>query len=162
MKKETRLRISSLVKLLSLFIPVILLVSIVFPTYSIFGYPHDILTATDPYLYITITEKPLFIVLSDNYYPNSLKIGYIGLFVVEILSVICSLIFLAMFILGKNKISKILFFVSHCFLTTLCVFAISLFYKNPPILLISLVCLLISTGNLVLHIVFKLRKEKKR
>ena len=157
MKIESRLKLIGIAKLLSLFIPLILLISIVFPTYSIFGYQHSVLSSTDPNLYITITEMPLFIVISDNYYPILLKVGYISLFVVEILSAICCLAWLSVFIFEKKKVGQWLFNISNYFLIILSVFVIFLFYTNPLILGISLVCLLISIGSAVLRTVIKIK-----
>lgn len=162
MKKENRLKLLGIVKFLSLFIPLILLISIVFPTNSIFGYPHSVLTSTNPDLYITITEKALFIVLSDSYYPILLKVGYICLFVTEILSFICCLAWLLMFILNKRKISQWLFNISNSFLIIMSIFVISLFYANPLILGISLGCFLISIGSVISRIVIKLKKAKEQ
>ena len=162
MKIESRLKLIGIAKLLSLFIPLILLISIVFPTYSIFGYQHLVLSSTDPNLYITITEMPLFIVISDNYYPILLKVGYISLFVVEILSAICCLAWLSVFIFKKKKVGQWLFNISNSFLIILSVFVIFLFYTNPLILGISLVCLLISIGSAVLRTVIKIKKGNEK
>lgn len=162
MKMENKLKLIGIAKFLTLFIPLILLISIVFPTYSIFGYQHSVLSSTDPDLYITISEKPLFVVVSDNYYPILLKVGYISLFVVEILSAICSLAWLSVFIFKKNKVGQWLFNISNSFLIILSVFVISLFYANPLIFGISLVCLLISIGSAVSRIVIKIKKGDEK
>ena len=161
MKMVNRLKLMGIAKLLSLFIPLIILISIVFPTYSIFDYQHSVLSSTDPELYISVTEKPLFVVISDNNYSVLLKAGYISLFVVEILSAICCLACLSVFIFGKKRVGEWLFNISNSFLIILSIFVISLFYANPLILGILLICLLISIGSAVLRIVIKIKKGEE-
>ncbi len=161
MKMVNRLKLMGIAKLLSLFIPLIILISIIFPTYSIFDYQHSALSSTDPELYISVTEKPLFVVISDNNYSVLLKAGYISLFVVEILSAICCLACLSVFIFGKKRVGEWLFNISNSFLIILSIFVISLFYANPLILGISLICLLISIGGAVLRIVIKIKKGEE-
>ena len=154
MKSLLNVRLTKIIDLLVLFISLIFLILIVFPTYSIFGYSHQILSSADPDLYITISEQPLFHVISDNYYSTSLKTGYIILFIIEIFSILSCLSLLLVFILKREKIIKALFIASSVFLIVLAILIISFFKTNPLVLGVSITCLLIIVVNSILNIIF--------
>ena len=73
-----------------------------FSTLEIYGYTHQVISSTNPYLFITITESTLFNVLRGSYYSNMLKIAYIINFVFQILSVVSLLIALLISISNKK------------------------------------------------------------
>lgn len=133
----------------------IFLVSIVFPTYSIFGYTHEL---TGSELAITITPMPLFNVLMDDFYSPLLKVGYCFLFAFEILTLISCLLLIIFSILRKKKIIDILSIISACSLIVLQTLIIAFFYDNPLVLTISIISLVLTI--LITLFNFKFRKEE--
>lgn len=144
-----------------LFVSWFLLVSVTFPTLSIFGYPHQVLSSTNPDLYVTISEQPLFHVLYDDFYSFGLRISYVILFVLQILSVMLCFAFLALLILKNKKTSNLLLVASSLSLLISSTLTIFLFYTKPLILVFALFSLLISIGIVVLNIVLMLKKGDK-
>lgn len=161
MKKDGKSKPLEFINLFLVFTSLLLLISIIFPTYSIFGYKHEVLSSFNSNLSITISEQPLFHVLSDDYYAMSLKIGYISLFAVERLSVLCCLVLLLFLAFRKRR--QAIWMVTICYLLTLmlCVLVIPFFFTNPLILAISSFLLFILIGNVVFQMILKFKKKRK-
>lgn len=150
--------IYSYIKSILLVVMSVFLIAVVFPGNSMFGYEHQILSSTNPDLYVTITAMPLFNVIADSFYSISLKFGYISLFVLEVLSIILCVALSLMLILKKENISKVFFVAPQISLLLLEILIICLFNNVPSILLVSGIFLSITSILFVLDLVFKVTK----
>ena len=146
--------------LIALFISV-LMISIVFPTYSIFGYNHSVLSSTDPDLYVTMTPMPLFNVISDGFYSLSLKTGYLLLFSFQIVSIIVSLLLLPSVVLDLRKSHFVLALISFCSLLIEEILVCSFFYSNILVLSISVLCVCLTVVTACLYLISDSKLRKK-
>lgn len=128
-----------------------------FPTLHIYGYEHQILTSTDPELYVTITENTMFNVLKNDYYSSTLKSAYIISFVLQIISVISSMIMLLLFVFPKK--------IYHCFFLVpsivWSVFLIVLFKDSVALLIVAILFFIISLTYFVYLFMKENRKKKE-
>ena len=128
-----------------------------FPTLQIYGYEHQILTSTNPELYVTITKNSLFHVVKDDYYSSTLKSAYIISFVLQIISVISSMIMLLLFVFPKK--------IYHCFFlvpsTVWSVFLIVLFKDSVALLIVAILFFIISLTYFVYLFMKENRKKKE-
>jgi len=161
MNKSKRFATLDMINVFLLFISLVLLISVTFPTLNIFGYPHQVLSSTNPDLYVTISEQPLFHILFDDFYSFGLRISYVILLTFEILSIMLSLVFLVLLILKNKKTSNLLLVISSLSLLISSVLAIALFYTKPLILVFTLLSLLILIGIIVINFALILRKGYK-
>lgn len=129
-----------------------------FPTLHIYGYEHQILTSTNPELYVTITENSLFHVVKDDYYSSTLKAAYIISFVLQIISVISSTIMLLLFVFLKK--------IYHCFFLipsiVWSIFLIVLFKNSVALLIVAILFFTMSLAYFVYLFVKENNKKCKR
>ncbi len=128
-----------------------------FPTLQIYGYKHQILTSTNPELYVTITENSLFHVVKDDYYSSTLKTAYIISFVLQIISVISSSIMLFLYAFPK-KIYHYFFLVPSIVWS---IFLIVLFKSSVILLIVAILFFIISLAYFVYLFMKESHKKKE-
>ena len=122
-----------------------LLFALFFPTLEIFGSVHEVPSQNTGNT-ITITEEPLFNLLSNDYYSLGLKSAYILLFVFQIISVLSVLLSIVLLLMKSNKLNLVLLISLSVILVT-SILALSLFATKFPLNTLSIVLLVITLLN---------------
>lgn len=128
-----------------------------FPTLQIFGYEHQVLTSTNPDLYITITANNLFNVLKDNFYSTSLKFAYIVSFILQLISFISSLMLL-FYVIFSKKTNYYIFIIPSIIWA---IFLIILFKDIVSLLTVAILFFIISLSYIVYLLVTKKYDRRK-
>ena len=125
----------------------------------IYGYTHQVISSTNPYLFITVTETNLFNVLRSNYYSNMLKIAYIINFIFQILSVVSLLLALLISISNKKLVNKLYIFIIPSIIES--ILLIILFNSSSPMLFIVAIISFIVSITYFIALVIKYIKIKQ-
>lgn len=142
-------------------IPTAILIALIFPTSPIFGYWHLVPSFPGSDKYVSISPQPLYKVLRDDFYSSSLKAGYISIVVFEILAVICILILLYTFLLGKEKASLWMFGICYFVSSLLCILIMPYFSDYPRVLGLSIGFLAFFVLSVSVQIIIKQVLKKK-
>lgn len=145
----------NVIQFISFVITLILIITF-FPSYPIYGYVHEISSGNNGLL-ITITHSTLVNVLKDNFYDLSIKILYVLIFSLQLLTLIINLIFIISRFSKNNKIN----FIYYIFLlstTVILELLLIIAFKNLfPIILIPIICFILST--ILLSLVLRRRNK---
>ena len=142
-------------------IPTAILIALIFPTSPIFGYWHTVPSFPGSDKHVSISPLPLYQVLSDDIYSSSLKAGYISIVVFEVLAVICILILLITFLLGKEKASLWMFGICYFVSSLLCILIMPYFSDYPTVLGLSIGFLVFFILSVATQITIKLIRKRQ-
>ena len=141
-----------------LLLPLALLIAVVWPGFPLWGYSHSV---TSEGGHVTITSLPLFQVLSDNYYPALIRMGYALIFGLEILAPLCSLSFFVVYLFKKKDIARKLLYTGLALSMALELMVILCFYSYTNILILASVMLALHFAETVWNVMYyKNHKEE--
>ncbi len=140
----------------------LLILSIFFPLLPIWGYVHPLITNSEPLLTVTITQQDLFRVLNDTFYNTRLKIIYVFIMILEIISLIISLFSLVVsFLRKKQKLSLCILMISCSINIILSLLIFSSFVAVMPLNIIGGFFLFLSVLLTILSFIFIAKQRKE-
>lgn len=161
MKNPSKTTLIQILNLAVIIVPLFVLVVLLWPSLPLWGYSHSVPSGDSGY-HITITSQPLFHVLSDDYYPISLRAGYLTMFFLEVFAVFFSFLLFAFLIQKTDQLFHFFLFLTLALTISLDTMVLYFFHQYLYCLNASVLSLALhiteTIGNLVYLLLLKKRK----